>query len=142
LSFGYKTLETKETRCFHVPTSLRKNERRSIEPTSKADSLRVIEETGIAPVSYPTLYRRLPVFAKSSFRQVLRPHVRLMPGWGRPAFAPPENARHLHSCVLAVERLDGGLRHAGEFLAPAFTIGVRVVIASSSARYRLIGQRC
>jgi hypothetical protein len=36
---------------------------RIIEPTSKADSLRVIEETGVAPVSYPTLNRRLPIFA-------------------------------------------------------------------------------
>jgi hypothetical protein len=44
---------------------------RIIEPTSKADSLRVIEETGMAPVSYPTLNRRLPVFAKPSFRQEL-----------------------------------------------------------------------
>jgi hypothetical protein len=42
---------------------------RIIEPTSKADSLRVIEETGVVPVSYPTLNRRLPVFAKPSFRQ-------------------------------------------------------------------------
>jgi len=30
---------------------------RIIEPTSKVDSLRVIEETGVAPVSYPTLNR-------------------------------------------------------------------------------------
>jgi Transposase DDE domain len=44
---------------------------RIIEPTSKADSLRVIEETGMAAVSYPTLNRRLPFFAKSSFRQAL-----------------------------------------------------------------------
>lgn len=44
---------------------------RIIEPTSKADSLRVIEETGVAPVSYPTLNRRLPIFAKPAFRQVL-----------------------------------------------------------------------
>ncbi len=44
---------------------------RIIEPTSKADSLRVIEETGVAPVSYPTLNRRLPVFAKPTFRQAL-----------------------------------------------------------------------
>jgi Transposase DDE domain len=56
---------------------------RIIEPTSKADSLRVIDETGIAPVSYPTLNRRLPVFAKSSFRQALSSacarHARLGP---------------------------------------------------------------
>lgn len=44
---------------------------RIIEPTSKADSLRVIEETGVVPVSYPTLNRRLPVFAKPAFRQAL-----------------------------------------------------------------------
>jgi len=44
---------------------------RIIEPTSKADSLRVIEETGVAPVSYPTLNRRLSVFAKPGFRQGL-----------------------------------------------------------------------
>ena len=54
-----------------------------IEPTSKADSLRVIEETGVAPVSYPTLNRRLPVFAKPVFRQSLSAacaaHARLGP---------------------------------------------------------------
>jgi hypothetical protein len=44
---------------------------RIIEPTGKADSLRVIEETGVAPVSYPTLNRPLPVFAKPTFRQAL-----------------------------------------------------------------------
>jgi hypothetical protein len=44
---------------------------RIIEPTSKQDSLRVLEETGVAAVSYPTVNRRLPVFAKSAFRQEL-----------------------------------------------------------------------
>jgi hypothetical protein len=44
---------------------------RIIEPTSKADSLRVLAETGVAPASYPTLNRRLPVFAKAAFRQRL-----------------------------------------------------------------------
>lgn len=56
---------------------------RIIEPTSKADSLRVIDETGVAAVSYPTLNRRLPVFAKPSFRQALSTacatHARLGP---------------------------------------------------------------
>lgn len=56
---------------------------RIIEPTSKADSLRVIEETGVTPVSYPTLNRRLPVFAKPGFRQGLSQacasHARLGP---------------------------------------------------------------
>jgi hypothetical protein len=44
---------------------------RTIEPTTKADSLRVIKETGVIPVSYPTLNRRLTVFAKPTFRQGL-----------------------------------------------------------------------
>jgi len=44
---------------------------RIIEPTSKADSLRVIDETGVVPVSYPTLNRRLPAFAKPAFQQAL-----------------------------------------------------------------------
>ena len=56
---------------------------RIIEPTSKSDSLRVIEETGVAPVSYPTLNRRLPIFAKPTFRQSLSAacaaHARLGP---------------------------------------------------------------
>ena len=44
---------------------------RIIEPTSKADSLRVLEETGVAAASYPTVNGRLPVFAKAAFRQAL-----------------------------------------------------------------------
>lgn len=56
---------------------------RIIEPTSKVDALRVIEETGVAPVSYPTLNRRLPVFAKPAFRQsfstACATHARLGP---------------------------------------------------------------
>jgi hypothetical protein len=44
---------------------------RIIEPTSKLDSLRVLDEAGIAPLSYATLKRRLPSFAKESWRQQL-----------------------------------------------------------------------
>jgi hypothetical protein len=44
---------------------------RIIEPTSKLDSLRVLEEAGIDPPAYRTLTRRLPVFAKESWRQQL-----------------------------------------------------------------------
>jgi hypothetical protein len=44
---------------------------RIIEPTSKVDSLRVLDETGVAAPSYPTLNRRLPVYAKPLFRQKL-----------------------------------------------------------------------
>jgi hypothetical protein len=44
---------------------------RIIEPTSKVDSLRVLDETGVAGPSYPTLNRRLLIFAKPKFRQAL-----------------------------------------------------------------------
>lgn len=44
---------------------------RIIEPTSKQDSLRVLEEVGIRPASYATLKRRLPEYAKESWRQRL-----------------------------------------------------------------------
>ena len=44
---------------------------RIIEPTSKQDSLRVLEEVGVDAVSYPTVNRRLPVYAMDSWRQRL-----------------------------------------------------------------------
>jgi hypothetical protein len=44
---------------------------RIIEPASKLDSLRVLEEAGVAAVSYRTLKRRLPVYAEDSWRQRL-----------------------------------------------------------------------
>jgi hypothetical protein len=44
---------------------------RIIEPSSKLDSLRVLEEAGVAPLSYRTVLRRLPVYAQEAFRQEL-----------------------------------------------------------------------
>jgi len=44
---------------------------RIIEPVSKLDSLRVLEEAGVGAPSYPTLKRRLPAYAKEPFRQRL-----------------------------------------------------------------------
>ena len=44
---------------------------RIIEPTSKLDSARVLAEAGIAPVSYPTVNRRLRVYARDSWREKL-----------------------------------------------------------------------
>lgn len=44
---------------------------RIIEPTSKLDSLRVLDEAGIHPPSYPTVNRRLPMFAQESWRERL-----------------------------------------------------------------------
>jgi hypothetical protein len=44
---------------------------RIIEPTSKLDSLRVLEEVGVDPVSYRTLKRRLPDYAADAWRERL-----------------------------------------------------------------------
>jgi hypothetical protein len=44
---------------------------RIIEPTSKLDSLRVLTEAGIVPVSYRTLKRRLPAYAADAWRERL-----------------------------------------------------------------------
>lgn len=44
---------------------------RILEPTSKLDSLRVLEEAGVGPVAYRTLKRRLPVYAGDSWRRGL-----------------------------------------------------------------------
>jgi hypothetical protein len=42
---------------------------RIIEPVSKLDSLRVLEEAGVAAASYRTVKRRLAVYAQGSWRQ-------------------------------------------------------------------------
>ncbi len=56
---------------------------RIIEPSSKLDSLRVLEEAGVAPASYRTLKRRLPAYAEEAWRQRLpeacAAHARLGP---------------------------------------------------------------
>ena len=56
---------------------------RVIEPVSKLDSLRVLEEAGAAPASYRTLKRRLPVYATQAWRQKISAacaaHARLGP---------------------------------------------------------------
>ena len=44
---------------------------RVIEPTSKEDSVRVLAETGVDAVSYPTIKRRLPRYGQPSWRQGL-----------------------------------------------------------------------
>jgi hypothetical protein len=44
---------------------------RIIEPVSKVDSLRVLEEAGVTAASYRTVKRRLPVYAQDSWRQRL-----------------------------------------------------------------------
>ncbi|MBO3753071.1 IS1634 family transposase [Streptosporangiaceae bacterium NEAU-GS5] len=56
---------------------------RIIEPSSKLDSLRVLQEAGVAPASYRTVKRRLPAYAEQTWRQRLSQacaaHARLGP---------------------------------------------------------------
>lgn len=56
---------------------------RIIEPSSKLDSRRVLEEAGVTPASYRTLKRRPPVYAQEAWRQGLSEacaaHARLGP---------------------------------------------------------------
>ncbi|GAA3919252.1 hypothetical protein GCM10023084_81880 [Streptomyces lacrimifluminis] len=44
---------------------------RIIEPTSKLDALRVLEDAGIQPASYRTVKRRLPLYATEGWREAL-----------------------------------------------------------------------
>jgi Transposase DDE domain len=44
---------------------------RIIEPTSKLDSARVLEEADVVPASYPTINRRLRAYAAGSWREKL-----------------------------------------------------------------------
>jgi len=56
---------------------------RIIEPASKLDSLRVLEEAGAAAASYRTVLRRLPAYAKDAFRQQLSAACAAHAGLGR-----------------------------------------------------------
>jgi hypothetical protein len=58
---------------------------RLIEPTSKLDSLRVLEEIGVQPPAYATLKRRLPVFATDSWGRKVGRRVRGRAQLGEPA---------------------------------------------------------
>jgi hypothetical protein len=56
---------------------------RIIEPTSRADWLRVLPEVGVATPSYATVNRRLPMYVVSSWRQLLAAACAAPAGLGR-----------------------------------------------------------
>ncbi|MDR1768708.1 MAG: IS1634 family transposase [Propionibacteriaceae bacterium] len=60
---------------------------RVLEPTSEKDSLRVLDEAGVAAVSYPTLKRHLPKFAAGEFRAVVASACAARAGVGPAALA-------------------------------------------------------
>jgi Transposase DDE domain len=96
---------------------------RIIEPVSKADSARVLEEAGVAPASYPTVSRRLRVYAKDSWRE------RLSAACARHAGLGPASLVLYDVSTLYFETDEGdGFREPGflkeQRLEPQITIGL------------------
>jgi hypothetical protein len=96
---------------------------RIIEPVSKLDSLRVLEEAGVTPVPYRTVTRRLRVFAKDSWRQQISAACAEHAGLGPASLV-------LYDCsTLYFETDEGdGFRESGfskeRRLEPQITIGL------------------
>jgi Transposase DDE domain len=96
---------------------------RVIEPVSKLDSLRVLEETGLAAASYPTLNRRLPVYARDAWRQRLSAACAAHAGLGPASLV-------LYDCSTLYFETDAGdgFRESGfskeRRLEPQITIGL------------------
>jgi hypothetical protein len=96
---------------------------RIIEPVSKLDSARVLEEAGIAPAPYRTVTRRLRVFARDSWRQQISAACAAHAGLGPASLV-------LYDCsTLYFETGEGdGFRESGfskeRRLEPQITIGL------------------
>jgi hypothetical protein len=96
---------------------------RIIEPVSKLDSLRVLEEAGVEPASYPTLNRRLPVYARDTWRQKLSAACAAHAGLGPASLV-------LYDCSTLYFETDAGdgFRESGfskeRRLEPQITIGL------------------
>jgi hypothetical protein len=96
---------------------------RIIEPVSKLDSLRVLEEAGIPAASYRTLKRRLPAYAREAWRQ------RLSAACARHASLGPASLVLYDVSTLYFETDQGdGFREPGfskeRRLEPQITIGL------------------
>ena len=70
LSYAYTALGFAEA-CGHDQVFEQLVFARVVEPTSKADSIRVLTELGVKAPSYPTINRRLPVYATTERRSKL-----------------------------------------------------------------------
>ena len=97
---------------------------RIIEPVSKLDSLRVLEEAGVAGPSYATLKRRLPAYAALAWRQ------RISAACAAHARLGPASLVLYDVSTLYFETDEGdGFRESGfskeRRLEPQITIGVR-----------------
>jgi hypothetical protein len=96
---------------------------RILEPTSKLDSLRVLAEVGIDPASYATVKRRLPEYAKDTWR------ARLAAACARHAALGPSSLVLFDVSTLYFETDQGdGFREPGfskeRRLEPQITIGL------------------
>ena len=113
---------------------------RIIEPTSKVDALRVLEETGVDSAAYRTLKRRLPVYRQTRFRQALSAacaaHARL-----GPASLVLYDVTTLHFETDAGD----GFREPGfskeRRLDPQITLGLLTDAAGFPLPWRLRGQQ-
>ncbi len=96
---------------------------RIIEPTSKEDSVRVLQETGLAAVSYPTIKRRLPRYGEQSWRQGLAAACA-----ARAALGPASLILYDVSTLYFETHEDDGFREPGfskeRRLEPQITIGL------------------
>jgi Transposase DDE domain len=96
---------------------------RIIEPVSKLDSLRVLEEAGVPPAPYRTVTRRLQVFAKDSWRQQISAACAAQAGLGPASLV-------LYDCSTLYFETDAGdgFRESGfskeRRLEPQITIGL------------------
>jgi hypothetical protein len=96
---------------------------RIIEPVSKLDSLRVLEEAGVRPAPYRTVTRRLRVFAKDSWRQEISAACASHAGLGPASLV-------LYDCSTLYFETDtgDGFRESGfskeRRLEPQITIGL------------------
>ena len=96
---------------------------RIIEPSSRIDSLRALDEAGVAPASYATVKRRLPANAEQEWRQ------RLSEACAAPARLGPASLVLYDVSTLYFETDQGdGFREPGfskaRRLEPQITIGL------------------
>ena len=96
---------------------------RVIEPTSKLDTLGCSTELGIPPPSYPTIKRRLPVYATAQWRQQLAGACAAHVGLG-PATLVLYDGYH----AVLRDRCGDGFREPGfskeRRLEPQITVGL------------------
>ena len=96
---------------------------RIIEPASKLDSLRVLDEAGVMPAPYRTVTRRLRVFAQDSWRQQISAACAAHAGLGPASLV-------LYDCSTLYFETDAGdgFRESGfskeRRLEPQITIGL------------------